>query len=378
MMAKHELISSDSHIVEPPDLWVSGMEGRFKDRAPHMVVDEAGMARWYVDGDTPLGSVGAPSQAGLRYEDPESITFEGMIQDVRPGAYDPGPRLKDLEVDGVDGEVIYPTLGARLYTILESDLLSACFRASNDWMAEFCKANPDIFKGNALINVDEIQKATMELERCARMGLPGAMITTYPGHDMGYDDPAYWPFWAAAQDLGVVLSMHVASNRPGPGQVSVFTTEGTEKGAAAFSVTQDYWVRHSVASMIFSGVFEKYPNLKVAIVEHELAWAPYFLRTMDWHYQELSQVAPYRFKEGKLPSDFFGSNITLSFQQDDIGIMLRSIIGVDALTWGSDYPHAESTWPRSREVLDSMLADVPPEERRKIVCDNVARLFNFS
>jgi predicted TIM-barrel fold metal-dependent hydrolase len=130
--------------------------------------------------------------------------------------------------------------------------------------------------------------------------------------------------------------------------------------------------------MIFSGVFERYPDLKLSIVEHELAWAPHFLRTMDWHYKELSQVAPHRFEEGRVPSDFFHSNIYMSFQEDDIGIMLRSIIGVDNLMWGSDYPHAESTWPNSREVLDRVLEGVPEAERRKIVCDNVARLYNFS
>ena len=115
------------------------------------------------------------------------------------------------------------------------------------------------------------------------------------------------PSGPAAESLGIVLSMHIASNRPGPGQVSVFTVNGDEEGAAAFSVNQDHWVRKSVASMIFSGVFERHPDLNVAIVEHELAWAPYFLRTMDWLYSELSQTAPHRFKEGVLPSDYFRS-----------------------------------------------------------------------
>jgi predicted TIM-barrel fold metal-dependent hydrolase len=245
-------------------------------------------------------------------------------------------------------------------------------------MADFCSYNPGIFKGNALINLDDIEEGTKELKRCASMGFVGAMITTYPGDDKQYEETGYDNFWATAQDLGIVLSMHVASNRPGPGQVSVFTVNGDEKGAASFSVTQDYWVRRSVASMIFSGVFERYPNLQIAIVEHELAWAPYFLKTMDWHYNELSQVAPHRFGESKLPSDFFHSNISMSFQQDDIGIMLRDVIGVDCLTWGSDYPHAESTWPRSKEVLNSVLKSVSKEDRRKIVCENVARIFNFA
>ena len=377
-MPNLEVISSDSHIVEPPDLWTSRIDPAFRDRAPHMVIDDDGIARWLVEGDQPLGSVGAPSQAGQRYEDPEAITFEGAMEDVRPGAFDPAPRMGDLEVDGVDGEVIYPTIGARLYTVLQPDLLAASFRASNDWLADFCSANPGLFKGNALIALDDVEEGTRELERCANMGFRGAMITTYPGDEKQYEHPSYEPFWSAAESLGVVLSMHIASNRPGPGQVSVFTINGDEEGAASFSVNQDHWVRKSVASMIFSGVFERYPNLNVAIVEHELAWAPYFLRTMDWLYSELSQTAPYRFAGDAMPSDFFRSNVTMSFQQDDIGIQLRDLIGVQCLTWGSDYPHAESTWPKSREVLAEILADVPADEQRKIVCENVAGLFGFN
>ncbi|MFQ5933881.1 MAG: amidohydrolase family protein [Dehalococcoidia bacterium] len=377
-MAKCELLSADSHIVEPPDLWESRIDPRYRERAPRMTTDDEGVARWYVDRDTPLGSVGAPSQAGQRYEDPEAITFEGHIEDVRPGAFDPHARIEDMEVDGVNGEVIYPTIGARLYTILEGDLLSACFKASNDWMADFCKTNPRIFKGNALINLDDIQEGTQELERCASLGLAGAMISTYPSEEKRYDDPAYDPFWAIVQDLGIPLSMHVASNRPGPGQISVFTTGGQEPGSASFSVTQDYWVRRSIASMIFAGVLERYPLLMVSIVEHELAWAPYFLRTMDWHYKELSQIVPHRFKNDMLPSDFFHRNVRMTFQEDDIGILLRSHIGVDSIMWGSDYPHAESTWPNSRKVLDKVLKGVSEEERRKIVCHNVAELFGFN
>ena len=337
-MPNLEVISSDSHIVEPPDLWTSRIDPAFRDRAPHMVIDDEGLAHWLVEGDQPLGSVGAPSQAGQRYEDPEAITFEGAMEDVRPGAFDPAPRMDDLEVDGVDGEVIYPTIGARLYTILQPDLLAASFRASNDWLADFCSANPGLFKGNALISLDDVAEGTRELERCANMGFRGAMITTYPGDDKQYELPVYEPFWAAAESLGIVLSMHIASNRPGPGQVSVFTVNGNEEGAASFSVNQDHWVRKSVASMIFSGVFERHPKLNVAIVEHELAWAPYFLRTMDWLYTDLSQTAPYRFAGDAMPSDFFRSNVTMSFQQDDIGIQLRDLIGVQCLTWGSDYP----------------------------------------
>ncbi|MGH6954362.1 MAG: amidohydrolase family protein [Alphaproteobacteria bacterium] len=376
-MSEFGIISADSHIVEPADMWAS-IDKRYRDRAPRATVERDGTVAWFVDGDTPLGSVGAPSQAGLRYDDPLKITFQASWEDVRPGCNNPAPRLKDMARDGVEGEVVYPTLGARLYGVAGGDLLSAIFRAGNDWLAAFCAAEPRRFRGLALLHVDDVPTAVAELERAVKTGLAGAMIPTYPGEERPYDDPAYDRLWAAAQALDVPVALHVASCRPGPGQLSIFTRSGTQRGSAGYSSTQDYWMRRSVANMIFAGVFERFPRLKVAIVEHELAWAPYFLRQMDFHYKELSQTAPNRFKGATLPSDFFRANIYVSFQEDKLGVdALPAMIGTDTLMWGSDYPHAESTWPNSRKVLDELLAGVSAAHRRKLTRDNVARLFKF-
>ncbi len=129
--------------------------------------------------------------------------------------------------------------------------------------------------------------------------------------------------------------------------------------------------------MIFSGVFDRHPDLRVAIVEYELAWIPHMLGTMDYCYRERVEEASYRFANDMLPSDFFRRNVYLSFQEDDVGVELRHRIGVDRMMWGSDYPHSESTFPRSREVLDEILRGVSAEERRQIVCDTTASLYGF-
>ena len=133
----------------------------------------------------------------------------------------------------------------------------------------------------------------------------------------------------------------------------------------------------SMSDMIFSGVFERHPDLRLAIVEFELSWLPYVLTNMDYTYRERNEEALYRFKGDTLPSDFFARNVYLSFQEDAVGIRLRDRIGIDGMMWGSDYPHSESTFPRSRQVLDEILRDVPEAERAKIVCHNTARLYGF-
>ncbi len=377
-MTDSGLISADSHVVEPADMWLSRIAPAFRDRAPVARTDTAGTVHWFVDGDVPLGSVGAPSQAGVRFERPEDVTFEATWEEVRPGCNDPLARLDDMARDGVVGEVVYPTLGARLYGLVSAPLLTACCKAQNDWMVDFCNTRPDLYKGVAMLDFDDVGGAVEELSRCARLGLAGAMIPTYPGEERPYDDPVYDPLWAAAQDHLVPLSFHVASARPGPGQISVFGSDGQAAGSAAYRCTQDYWVRRSIACMIFAGVFERYPGLKVAVVEHELAWAPFFLIHMDRTYKELSQTAPYRFADQKLPSDFFRANIFISFQEDKLGVEATPpMIGSDTIIWGSDYPHAESTWPNSRAFLERVLANVPEADRRRFVHDNVARLYGF-
>ena len=379
-MSTERILSADSHIVEPADFWTRYIDADYAKRAPRARADAKGAVEFIVDGDIVLGSVGAPSQAGVRFDDPSKVTFEGTWEEVRPGCADPVSRLEDMKLDGIDGEVIFPTLGARIYGIISGDLRKACFKAGNDWLInDFCGADPSRFKGVALLDVDDIPGAVEELERCVEAGLAGGMIPTYPGEDGPYYRADYDALWAAAQDLDVPLNFHIAATCAGPGQVSVFTSEWTAPDAAAYSATQDYWVRRSLGSMIFAGVFERFPGLKVAIVEHELSWAPYFLDKMDVTYKELSQTAPYRFKDGRLPSDFFRTNIFLTFQEDKIGLdVLSKMLGTDTLMFGSDYPHAESTWPNSRAFLDDMLADVSEDDRRKLVCDNVAGLYKFN
>ena len=197
------------------------------------------------------------------------------------------------------------------------------------------------------------------------------MITEYPPEDRRYDQPEYEILWAAAQDLDMPLSLHTATRRQGK-----IRGVGPKTLRDAISrATKAFGPATSMCDMIFSGVFERYPRLQLAIVEFELAWAPHMLSNTDYTYRERHEEAIYRFKDGMRPSDFFHRNVSLSFQEDAIGIRLRDVIGVDNMMWGSDYPHSESTFPRSRKILAEILADVPSEERAKIVGANTARLY---
>ena len=200
------------------------------------------------------------------------------------------------------------------------------------------------------------------------------MIPVTPPEKRPYRSPEYEPLWAAAQDLGMPLSLHIGTGRPGPddllGDIDTYD--------ANYLSNVDHFVRMSLGSIIFAGIFERFPKLQVGSVEHEVSWVPHFLDRMDYNYAQRAFVfSPYRFKEDAFPSDFFHNNVFVGFQEDPLAIKDRYLIGVDNMQWGADYPHAESTFPRSRQILEEILADCNEDEKAKIAGGNAARIYNL-
>ena len=369
-MPDYKVISSDSHIMEPEDLWEERIDRRFKDRGPRLL-HEAEADQWVCDG-LRFGAIGVDQQAGLRFESPEKLTVDGRMETVPLGGHDPHEHVKDMDLDGISAGVVYPSQGLGLFGVPATDVLSAAFRAYNDYLAEFCAPYPDRLKGIATINVDNVADGVQELERAANLGLAGAMISINP--ILPYSHPAYEGFWAAAQDLEMPLSLHTGTMRWRPGM----DTGGTVVQNPLDFPNREYHPRQCINGMIFAGVFERYPRLKVGVIEFEVSWAPYFLSSMDNFYKERAVgVHGTRFKEDMLPSDFFRRNVFIGFQEDALGIRDRHIIGVDNLLWGSDYPHAESTFPRSREILEQIFQGIPEEDKAKIAGENTARMYRF-
>src|SRR3989441_7182910 len=193
-MTAYPLISADSHIVEPPDLYSSRIEPKFRDRAPRMERHRTRTGReydaWYFE-RTRVGTVGSGIQAGKRFEDPSSIDFLGIWEAVRKAAYEPHAMLEELEADGVWAACLQPSQGLFWYRLPDSELLSALCRAYNDWIADFCQAAPHRLKGIGMLNVDDVDEACQELERCANLGLAGAFIPVYPLADRAHKHPLY-------------------------------------------------------------------------------------------------------------------------------------------------------------------------------------------
>jgi predicted TIM-barrel fold metal-dependent hydrolase len=171
------------------------------------------------------------------------------------------------------------------------------------------------------------------------------------------------------------ISLHLGANRRGAGGVDADLSAIRPSYFAAC----EHWVKVSLADLVFGGVFDRFPTLRVGAVEHELGWIPFFLDRLDYTYtQRQGNARYYRFRTVERPSEFFARNVFASFQDDELGVRERHRIGIGSLCWGSDYPHTESTFPRSREIMSARLGDVPQDEQDRIVFANAARLYGFA
>lgn len=368
-MTDYKLFSADSHVSEPPDLWVSRIERRFRDRAPRLEVREyeGFPAEFFIIEGQPPTRVGiglaAAAQPGDRKE---FIKKQGSYKNARPGGWDPAERLKDQDLDGVDGEILHTTLGFRLFWIQDPDFQRACFCVYNDWLAEFCSYSPRRLVGLPLISLHDIELAVQELRRAAKIGLRGAMIWCSPPDDRPFSSAEYDPFWAEAQELGMPVTLHSATGSH---------ESRTPLNWPLHNVVMHHEVERSIATLILSGVLQRFPGLKVISAENNAGWVPFLLQRLDAVARRGRFPLPPGFT--LKPSEYFHRQVFVSYIYDPVAVYNRHLIGLDNLMWSSDYPHEKSTWPRSQEIVERDFNGADPAERRKIVRDNVLRVFGL-
>jgi len=367
-MPNYRLISADSHVNEPPDLWVSRVDKAYRERAPQLMVNPPGGkegAYFHYEGYAPH-PIGIGFGAGKSPEELKTFLTQATYADARPGGWDPAERKKDNAVDGVEADVLYTTLGFRIFWLKDAGLQAECFRVYNDWLAEFVSYDPKHMAGLAMISLYDPKAGAQELERCAKMGLKGAMIWCSPPQEAPYSSTAYDPFWAAAQELKMPISLHAIT---GMGVESQWNWGERYMR----SVVLGHEVEKSFAVLIFSGVLDRFPNLQIVSAENNVGWIPYFLQRMD-RFTTRSRDFGIKLK----PSEYFARQMWATYIFDYVGVQSRQFIGVDRMMWSSDYPHQASSWPNSQEVVARDFADASAEDIFKITRGNVARLYGFA
>jgi predicted TIM-barrel fold metal-dependent hydrolase len=354
-------------VLEPADVWVARIERRFRERAPRVVHEAGGRTGdLFVCENLRPVAVGSLSLAGLdAREYPRRMS--GGYENARPSAWDPVARLADQDVDGVAGEVLYPSLGMLLYAIDDGELRAASFRAYNDWLAELCACAPGRLAGIALIPQDDVAVGARELERAARLGLRGGLIWGDPPAERPYDSPEWDPLWAAAAALGLPLSLHILTGRRGHGVTTSFMR--------AYPALHQP-IERALTALVFGGALERFPGLRIVSAENDVGWLAHYVQRLDHAWRK------YRFLErgfaiAEPPSTYFRRQVRATFQEDRVGIQLRDSIGVECLMWASDFPHSDSTWPHSRDVVARDFAGVPRADLERIAGGNCAELYGL-
>ena len=366
-MTNHSVISADSHVIEPADLWTELIDPKFRDRAPR-VEEQDGNEVFVVDGIAPLwaNSLGLMGTAGV----PNELLHEyKRHRDANSGGWDPHKRVKDMDADGVDAEVLYSSVGMPLYQLRDAEYQAACFRAYNNWLADFCASYPSRLFGIAMIPLLDVDTGVAELRRIAHLGLVGAAISLdlAAGIERPYWSEEYDPFWAELSEIGIPASLHALTG-----------TASASKGKFARYATTPATVQEAVANLIEFGVLERFPGLMIVSVENDAGWIPNYVSRLDHAYDRNRHYKSMPSPLTMPPSEYVRRQVRLTFMSDKVAIQQRDVIGVETLLWASDYPHGDSTWPRSKEVIDWQFENVPEADVRKIVCGNVAELYQLS
>jgi predicted TIM-barrel fold metal-dependent hydrolase len=370
------LVSVDDHVVEPPGMFDAHVPARWRDRAPrvvHKVGPNGGFDVWSFDGrDVPniaLNAVaGRPSH---RYGiDPTSF------DELRPGCYDVHARVMDMSANGVLGSMCFPSFpqfcGQLFARTEDKDLALVMLQAYNDWhIDEWCGAYPERFIPLALPPIWDPELMAVEVARVAAKGCHAITFSENPAK-LGYPswhDPHWDPFFAACSDHGTVICLHIGSS-------SDMVVTAMNAPVTVQMSLQPLNIVQCAADIIWSRVPTEFPDLRFALSEGGIGWVPYFLERCEFTYEH------HRAWTGvdlgtRTPTQVFRDHVITCFIDDPSGLELRDHIGVERITWECDYPHSDSTWPRSPEVLAPSLAGLSRPEVDAITHANATRLFAF-
>ncbi|XVQ08263.1 amidohydrolase family protein [Spirillospora sp. CA-255316] len=387
------LVDVDAHVVEPPDLWSARLPARHREAGPRIEYAPAGKVE-LVDGkyvETP-GTEG-PDVAWWVYEDARSqikryiaaagvpadeVTNEGITyDDMRAGCWQPAERLADMDVNGVQAQLCFPNYPRFCGQIFlwgkDRELARLCVEAYNDWMVEeWCGSGGGRLIPLCVVPLWDVEPAAAEVRRNAARGVRAVAFSELPSY-LGLPGlhSRYWdPFFAACEETGTVLCMHIGSGTKTP--------QTSPDAPPAVGATIIFG--NSVASMtdfLFSGVLHRFPRLKLLYAEAQIGWIPYLLERIDDVWETHRGWAHTRDNCPEPPSTYYYRQITSCFFKDTVGVEILDRVGLDNVTFETDYPHQDGTWPRSREAAALQFGHLDRESVHKIARGNAIRLLGL-
>lgn len=380
----HQIVSVDDHLIEHPRVWQDRLPERFKAEGPR-IEEINGAHVWIFEGNqNPY--IGLNAVAGKEPKDfgMEPVRYEDMI----PGCYDPVERVRDMDVDGVQAALCFPSFpgfaGGVFQRAKDKALALECVKAWNDFQVdEWCASAPDRLIPLALLPTWDVDLCVAEAER---MAAKGARSVSFPDSPVPLGLPSfygdYWyPLWRVLEETQMPLSLHFGSSSFVPG----FSFQKAAGGASALQVPDAPFASAIAAfatnlmwttiDLLFSGALQKHPALTISLAEGGIGWIPYILERVDqtWGKHRWYQKIDFDTR----PSELFKKHFYGCFIEDAGGLQLRHEIGVDRIVMETDYPHSDSVWPNSRKVASAALQDIPDDEVSLIVEENARRMLRF-
>ncbi len=375
-MDRYVVISSDTHAGPPSEAYRDYIDPAYREAFDRDLESALALRSLILES-------ASEEQAKFR-EEWEAETGDGGAR----ASHDAATRNAELDKEGIAGEVIFPdadvlgggasapfSAGLQSSGELDGDLVMVGARAHNRWLAELCSDSPERRCGVATIPIlHDVDSAVAEMRRVADAGLRAMLIPTLWGARPAYHDPVYEPVWAAADDLGLTVAIHSGGASkdilPGPGMVPIYATEAW------------WWAARPLWVLLWSGVFDHHPGLKVVVTEDGAWWLPDIVERMDekWVGGHNTRKFGNLFREAiqRKPSEYLGTNVFLGASTPTRHeISTRSRVGVRTLLWGNDFPHPEGTWPHTRQSIRDMFHDVPSEETAQMLGLTAAEVYRF-
>jgi len=367
------LVSVDDHVVEPPDLFEGRLSKKAAEKAPYVTKLENGRDVWMFEGSA-MPNVGLNAVAGRV---PEEYGVDPLaFEDMRPGCYDVDERIRDMNANGVLGSLNFPSLagfaGTLFGTCDDKDISLELTQAYNDWHIDaWCGAHPGRFIPLSVPPIWDVELMAAEVRRVAEKGCHAVTFSENPekiGHPSLHSD--HWdPFWQACVDTQTVVCLHIGSS-------SQLAITALDAPIDVMITLQPMNIVMCAADLVWSPIFRKFPDLRIALSEGGIGWVPYFLERLDYVYQHHKAWTNQDFGD-RLPSQVFNDHVLTCFIDDAVGMEVRHHLNIDHIHWECDYPHSDSTWPQSPEMAMKYLGGLPEDEINKITHLNAIRNFSY-
>lgn len=371
----YRLISVDDHIdlqYLPHDLWTSRLPAALRDRGPQPRPAADGSLLWHCDGARWGRWAGGPPDTGTRsYQTALERAGHLDAAELRPTR--PELRLADMDRDGIELTVMYGPVAA--LAVDDPALRLAVYAAYNDWLADLCRHDPDRLVGVALLPAEDPEGATAELERLAEAGAARQVSMHIARTAEPIWSPRWSRFWDLIQASGVIASFHLVLTPQ-------MLTGMNEEAVRIFETSKGFINQFldPLVGVLGHGTLERRPGARLVLAESGLGWLPWVVQEMDYRYRRLRSMGDYWDSRGGIglqepPSGTFRRQVWVTFQDDEAGLDQLHHFGPDKVMWACDYPHPDSTFPHSAEVVDRLTARFDPATRHRLLRGNAEQLY---